>query len=167
MRLTLLTTAAVLAASIGLSACSSGSSQAVPGGAQTAPMAKSGAHLVAVGAHPDAACGSQFITCVTISKKSPGEVEICIQYSTGTCPYPGTWSWQDQVQVTKTGKPFKGIKSNISPNPGNPVYFTYTEKKKLKSSKGKYKYQDVIEACDSSSQCLTGAIGIATAGKKK
>lgn len=167
MRLSLFLTAGALAASIGLSACSTGSSQAVPGAQQAAPMAKSGGpHIVVLGAKPDASCTSNFITCVTISKKSPGEVEICIQYTTGTCPYPGTWNWAGQVQTTKTGKPFKNIKSSISPNPGNPTYFTIKEgKKKVKSTKGKYKYQVAIEACNSTSQCLTGDIGVAVKGK--
>ena len=162
MRFTLLFTASVLAASIGLSACSGGS-QAVPGGAQqTAPMAKSGGpHLVAVG-QPDATCGSQFITCVTITKKSPAQVSICVQYTTGYCPYPGVWTWSNSVQVTSSGKPYKKIKAVTSPNPGNPVYITISEKKKVKKSHGKYKYQDVIETCNSASSCLSGPIGIAT-----
>jgi hypothetical protein len=164
VRLTLLMTAGVLAASIGLSACSSGGSQAVPGGAQqSAPMAKSGPHLVVIGGQQNTgSCPSQFITCATVSKKTPAQIEICVQYTTGTCPYPGVWTWSGQVQVTKTGAPFGKITQSASPNPGNPTYITIKEKKKVKKSHGKYKYQDVIEACNSASSCLSGAIGIAT-----
>jgi hypothetical protein len=164
VRFTLFFTASVLAASIGLSACSSGGSQAVPGGSQqTAPMAKSGGpHIAVVGGQPDASCPSKFITCVTITKSSPAQVSICVQYTTGYCPYPGVWTWSSQVQHTKTGYPFGKIKSSISPNPGNPTYITISEKRRVRGSHGKYKYQDFIETCNSSSQCLSGYIGIAT-----
>jgi hypothetical protein len=164
VRFTLLFTASVLAASIGLSACSSGGSQSIPGGSQqTAPMAKSGGpHIIAVGAKPDASCPSQFITCVTIKKGSPATVEICVQYTTGYCPYPGVWTWTGQVVKVSTGAPFGKIKQSASPNPGNPTYITITEKKRVKKSHGKYKYEDNIETCNSASSCLSGSIGIAT-----
>jgi hypothetical protein len=164
VRFTLFLTASVLAASIGLSACSSGGSQSVPGGSQqTSPMAKTGGpHLVVLGGKSAAGCPSTYITCVTISKASPAQVSICVQYTTGYCPYPGVWTWASQVVVVKSGKPYKKIIEKISPNPGNPTYITISEKKKVKKSKGKYKYADNVEVCNSSSQCLSGPIGIAT-----
>lgn len=160
MRLNLLAIAA-LAAGIGLSACSTGSSQVVPGGTHAAPMAKPGSpRLVVAGAHPDASCPSQFITCISISRTSHRKIQICAQYS--YCPAPGLWTWGSQVQVVKTGKAVKAITSANSPNPGNPTVFTIGEKRHVRASNHVYKYQDFIEACNSSSNCISGAIGIAT-----
>ncbi len=160
MRLTSLLTVA-LAAGIGLSACSTGGSQAVPGSTQTAPMAKPGGpRLVAIGAHPDASCPSQYITCVSITRTSHRKVQVCVQYS--YCPAPGEWTWSSQVRVVKTGKAVGAITSSASPNPGNPTVFTISEKRRVKSSNHVYKYQDVIEACSYTSNCVSGAIGIAT-----
>jgi hypothetical protein len=163
VRFTLLFTASVVAASIGLSACSSGGSQAVPGGSQqTASMAKSGGpHIAVVGGQPQASCPSQYFECVTISKKSPAQVFVCVT-SSGSCDPNGVWMWSSQVQVAKSGEPYKKITETISPNPGNPTYITISEKKKVKNSHGHYKYQDAIEGCNSSSQCISGDIGIAT-----
>ncbi len=133
----------------------------MPGAQQTAPMAKSGGPLlVVIGARPDASCPSQFITCVSISRTSHRKVGICVQYS--YCPAPGEWTWSSQVQVVKTGKVVRAILSSASPNPGNPTTFTISEKRRVKSSNHAYKYQDAVEACDSSSNCVSGAIGIAT-----
>ena len=163
MRFSLLMTAGVLAASIGLSACSGGGS-AVPSGSQSvSSMAKSGGpHLTVVGnVKNTGTCPSGFILCVTISKASPATVELCISYTTGTCPYPGVWAWATQGQKVN-GAPYKKLASSASPNPGNPTYISISEKKKIKKSHGKYKYQVAISACNSSSQCLSGAIGVAT-----
>ena len=163
MRFTLLFTASVLAASIGLSACSGGS-QAIPGGSQAASSMgrHAGLHFVAV--TPDTTpCPTQFFLCTSVSKSTPASLGICIS-STGSCstPAPGVWTWSGNTTVVKSGKPFKKIGGSYSPNPGNPITLTLTEKKKVKKSHGKYKYAWNLEACNSSSGCVTGAIGIAT-----
>lgn len=163
MRLTLLVTAGVLAASIGLSACSSGANQAVPGASQstTSSMGHHALRFVAIGAKPDASCPSQFFLCVTLTGKKATMQGICIS-STGSCstPAPGTWTWSGSAAVTKTGKAFPTIKGSYDPNPGNPTTITFKSKKKLKATKGVNKYEWNLEACDSSSSCAEGSIGI-------
>lgn len=162
MRFTLLLAASVLVAGVGLAACSSGGSQALPGTQSVAPMGHSGLQLMGVGLRPDkVACGSSYIICVTVGKGAPGKGKICVETTTGTCPSPGTWSWSDQV-LTLGGKPYKAIKGKIKPNPGDPIIDTLSTKKQLKNSKGKVVYEQKIVACNSSSNCLTGYVGIAT-----
>ncbi|MBV8530618.1 MAG: hypothetical protein JO104_04820 [Candidatus Eremiobacteraeota bacterium] len=163
MRFTLLMAAGVLAAGVGLAACSSGGgSQAFPGAQSVAPMSHSGLQFTVVGVRPDkVSCGSGYITCVTVGKGAPGKAKICVQTTTGTCPAPGTWTWKSKV-LTLGGKPYKAIKGKIKPNPGDPITDTLSTKKKLKNSHGKVKYEQEVMACNSSSSCLTGYVGIAT-----
>jgi hypothetical protein len=150
-----------MAAGFPIAACSSSGSSALPGASQaTASAARSALRLVAVGAAPDASCPSQFLECVTVTKKTPAQFSICAE-ETGTCPAPGVWTWSETIE-TAAGKPVKKIVGNISPNPGNPITDTVSENKRVKSSKQTAKYQQLIEACDSSSDCIQGAIGIIT-----
>ena len=164
MRITPLFTTGVLAVAVGLTACSGGS-QAIPGagGAQAvAPATHSASHLVVVGAQRDASCPSGDFTCVTVNAASGGSVGICVS-TTGTCG--GTLSpykWSGKF-FTKKGKKFTHFKGVFSPNPGNPVTDTITERRALKSSKGNYNWYQTITACPQpSGSCLTGNIGIAT-----
>jgi hypothetical protein len=168
MRLSLLVATSLLAAGVGLGACSSGGTPPVPGGAPTIPggaqslsrAVHSAFHLVGVGNAPDVSCPSQYLLCLTVSKRKPGKTSICVQSSSG-CPEPGVWTWSQQIQNLK-GKAVKNPIGTISPNPGNPVEDKIYEKTALKSSHGAVKYQQIIEACNSVGSCLSGAIGIIT-----
>ena len=164
MRLPLLLVTGTLAA--GLVACSSGGgSQALPNGAAVAPMAHSGLHLASTGGQRDASCPSSDFACVTVNSSSGGAIGICVS-SSGVCSgtLPGPFKWKSVITKNKTGKKFKTMKAKFSPNPGNPVTDTITEKKPVKSSKGNYLYTQTITACTlgSSPSCLSGTIGIAT-----
>jgi hypothetical protein len=160
MRVSLLV-ATMLAAGVGLVACSSGGAPTVPGGAQSpARAAYFALHLTGGGNAPDVSCPSQFLMCVTVSKKKPGKMSICV-YNGSVCPAPGIWTWSQQVENLK-GKPLKNPVGTISPNPGNPVEDKIREKKAIKPSHGAVKYQQLIEACNSSSSCFQGAVGIIT-----
>jgi hypothetical protein len=153
-----------LAASIGLSACSGGS-PAVPSGSQSASQMgrQTGLRLVLVNpTKNDASCGSPFFECTDLTK-SGTQLGICIS-SVGNCsdPAPGVWTWSGGTYVTATNAPYKHIKGSYSPNPGNPITLTLTEKGKVHKSHGKFNYYWALSACNSATTCITGEIGIAT-----
>lgn len=172
MRFTLLLASSVLAASLALGACSSGGgSQAIPSGSSVSTMGHhAGMQLVAMGGgHGAYTCAyPPFIQCAEISFDTPYYEEWCIS-STGSCSTlsPGTWGWLngDAVKLKKgqpTSKSYKKIVGSYNPNPGNPTDLTIAEKKHVKSSKGKLKYAFELEACNSSSDCASGYIGLST-----
>ncbi len=159
-----------IAASLLLSACSSssGGSQALPSGSQAArvaPMSHS-AHLTVVGARKFTAyCDpSLYITCVTVSKKTPAALELCYNESGSGCSsgYFPSLTWYEAIYTVKANKIYKKIVGSFYPNPGNPSEDTITAKKKVKNSKGVVKYYQYIEGCLNSTECITGEIGIAT-----
>jgi hypothetical protein len=116
-------------------------------------------HLSFVGARQSTTCPSQYISCLTISKSSPGTQEWCIIDSGSGCTdlAPGTWTWTAEAVTTKKGKKTKKIKADFSPNPGNPTNLTVSTTVK-KSTKGKIKYAVEFEACNSSSSCVGPAL---------
>jgi hypothetical protein len=159
-----------IAASLLLSACSSssGGSQALPSGSQAvAPMGHSGRpHITIVGAKKfTASCdASLYLTCVTVSKKTPATLEICINESGSGCTsgsFP-TLTWYEAIYSAKTNKLYKKIVGSFYPNPGNPSEDTISAKKKVKNSHGVVKYYQYFEACFNSTSCDSAEIGIAT-----
>jgi hypothetical protein len=161
VRFTLLIASSVLAASLALAGCSTGGgSQAIPGSSSVAPMGHHGAQLTVAGAQHLASCpSSKYFTCLTIYKGS-NQLEICISTS-GNCSsgLVGTWTWSGQIIHVKTGKKDKKFKIKWSPNPGNPTVNTI-KVNTIKDSKGKIKYAEDITACESTSYCISGAIGL-------
>lgn len=142
-------------------ACSSTGSPGVPGASPaTTSGAKTALHFAAIGVKPEASCPSQFFECATISRTKHARLSICVAYY-GSCPAPGVWMWSETIE-TLAGKPVHKILGSISPNPGNPVTDKISEKKRVRPSKGAVKYQQLIEACNSSSGCIQAAIGIIT-----
>jgi len=158
-----------IAASLVLSACSSssGGSQALPSSPQAvAPMGHSARpHFTVVGAQKfTASCdASVYLTCVTVSKKSPAEIEICVNEAGSGCTsgsFPSL-TWYEAVYTAK-GKVTKKIVGSFYPNPGNPSDDTITVKKKVKNSHGNISYYQFIEACFYTSDCISGYVGIYT-----
>lgn len=160
MKLTPLVSAAAALALLAPSFASAGVVRAVGHGYQNARPA-----MAAASGQTRQSCPSSlYFVCTTVSQSSPAELGICISTS-GNCSTglsPGTWTWQTAQFKAKGNKPFKKLVSSTSPNPGNPVTITISEKKKVKSSKGKNKYYMALEACNSSSSCAAGNVGIAT-----
>ena len=170
MRFINLCASTAIAASLVLSACSnsSGGSQAIPSSPQAvAPMGHSAhLHLTVVGAQKfTASCDtSVYLTCVTVSKKTPAALEICYNESGSGCSsgYFPSLTWYEAIYTVKANKIYKKIVGSFYPNPGNPSEDTITAKKKVKNSKGVVKYYQYIEGCLNSTECITGEIGIAT-----
>jgi hypothetical protein len=161
VRFTLLLASSALAASLVLSACSTtGGSQSIPGSQSAAPMSHQGPQFAAYGQKQQTSCPSQYFVCITLAKGTTQE-GICISTS-GNCSsgLVGSWNWANKITTTK-GKKYKKIKVSVSPNPGNPVEFTYSVKK-IKNTKGKVKWVDTLNACNVSdpSSCVTGEIGL-------
>jgi hypothetical protein len=124
------------------------------------------AHLTVVGARQSSAsCDtSVYLTCVTVAKGSPAELEICYNSEGSGCTsgsFPSL-TWYEAIYSVKKGKLYKKIVGSFDPNPGNPSEDTITAKKKLKNSHGKVTYYQSIEGCLSTSNCISGDIGIAT-----
>ncbi|HZV77808.1 MAG TPA: hypothetical protein VFF63_08640 [Candidatus Babeliales bacterium] len=170
MRFSLLGASSVIAIAVALAACSSNGSQTIPGGPQAvAPMGhQSGFHLEVVGLEPAAAsCGSGYAACYDITPGKTYKDEWCIvpESKEGDGCHssdlsPGTWTWKlGKVEKAKKSKKV-AIKVSIKPNPGNPTYNYVLASKKVKSTKGKVGYEFSIEACNSTSYCATGEIGI-------
>ena len=115
--------------------------------------------MVAAGVQRAASCPSTYFTCLTLYKGS-NQIEICISTS-GNCTsgLVGTWDWTDVVVKVKNGKKYKKIKTSWSPNPGNPTVNTL-KVKKIKNSNGKVIYAENLTACESTSYCITGSIGL-------
>jgi hypothetical protein len=92
--------------------------------------------------------------------KGSNQIEICISTS-GNCSsgLVGTWTWSDVVVKAKNGKKYKKIKTSWSPNPGNPSVNTL-KVKKIKNSNGKVIYAENLTACESTSYCIQGSIGL-------
>jgi len=158
-----------IAASLVLSACSSsgGSSQALPSSSQAvAPMGHSGRpHFTVVGGRQfTASCNATlYVACVTVKKGSPGALEICVNEAGSGCTsgsFPSL-EWYEAVYTVKGGAT-KKIVGSFYPNPGNPSEDTITAKKKVKNSHGNISYVQFIEACFSTSDCISGYIGIYT-----
>ncbi len=169
MRFMNLCASSAIAAGLLLSACSSssGGSQAIPSSSQAvAPMGHSAhLHLTVVGAKKfTASCNSAYLTCVTVSKKTPAVLEICYNESGSGCSsgYFPPLTWYEGIYSVKTNKLYKKIVGSFYPNPGNPSDDTITAVKKVKNSHGVVKYYQYIEGCLYTSDCLTGEIGIAT-----
>ncbi len=165
MRFSLICASTALAASLVLSACSGGGSLPTGGSQSVSSMGhKSNLKIIAMNPTQQSCNYSAFYECVTVSKATPFTQEWCIS-STGSCasPYPGTWTWALPITTIK-GKKYKKLASSWSPNPGNPSVLTISEKKKVKSSKGKYKYEGMLSACSPTYGCvyLPLPIGIAT-----
>jgi hypothetical protein len=159
----LFTSALCSAVAVGLLAgCSGGGlGSSVPSGSQAIAQAQSGMRF-GTNVQRDASCASEYVTCLTVSKKTPGKVEICIS-SSGNCTsgsFP-TYTWTQKI-VTLSGKPFKSLAGSIKPKVGNPIEDTVKEKKKVASSGGAVKYVQDITACPTSGSCLDGEIGIIT-----
>jgi hypothetical protein len=168
VRFTLLCASTALAAGLLLSACSSGGgSQSIPGGGSqaVAPMGHGLPHLVAMNQGASSGCpSSKYLVCIDISKKTPGTASICISTS-GNCSsgLVGEWNWKTVVTNLAGKSEKKHIKNSWSPNPGNPSTDTFTEKGKVKKSKGgTVKYVGNVTACEvtNPSSCLTTAIGL-------
>ncbi|HEY2475992.1 MAG TPA: hypothetical protein VGI19_14475 [Candidatus Cybelea sp.] len=164
MRLFTSALATAVAAGI-LAGCASGlGTSSLPTGSQSmGPANRNAMQMVVAGIQRDASCSSKYITCVTVSKKTPAKIEICISTgsscSSGSFP-PYTWT---QKIVTLKGKKFSDLVGSIKPKTGNPIEDTIKEKKKVKSSKGVVKYAQDITACpETSGSCLQGAVGITT-----
>jgi hypothetical protein len=123
-------------------------------------------HLTVIGAQKfTASCDlSLYLTCVTVSKKTPATLEICYNESGSGCSsgYFPSLTWYEGVYSVKANKLYKKIVGSFYPNPGNPSEDTITAKKKVKNSHGVVKYYQYIEGCLNSTDCLTGSIGIAT-----
>jgi hypothetical protein len=156
-----------IAAGLLLSACSSssGGSQPLPSNPQAIATKAHSAHLTVVGGRQfTASCDtSLYLTCVTIAKGSPATIEICYNSEGSGCSsgsFP-TLTWYEAIYSVKD-KPYKKIVGSFYPNPGNPTDDTIAAKKKVKNSHGVVKYFQYIEGCLSTSDCLTGEIGIAT-----
>lgn len=166
MRFSLLLTASALAAAIAITGCSSGGSQALPGGSQSvSTMSRHAGNLQIVPMHPSPqSCNySKYDECVTVTKSTPFTQEWCIS-TNGSCNTPccGTdWTWSLPI-VTVKGKAFKKMVSSWDPNPGNPSTLTISEKKKVKNSHGKVKYEGSLSGCSPTYGCvyLTLPIGI-------
>ncbi len=165
MRFSILCASTALAASLLLSACSGGSGS-LPTGSQTASSMGHQNNLKIISMTPvRQSCNySAYYECVTVSKATPFTQEWCIS-STGSCGsvFPGTWTWSTTITTTK-GKKYKKLAASYDPNPGNPSTLTISEKKKVKSSKGKIKYEGSLQACSNTYGCvyLPLPIGIAT-----
>jgi hypothetical protein len=161
----LFTSALASAIAVGvLAGCSGGLGNSVPAtSAQSVAPAGKFTYRMVSGVYNDATgCSTNYITCVTVAKGSPGTAEICISSSSscsGTSFPPYTWK---QKIVTLQGKPFKSLVGSIKPKVGNPITDTVTEKGKVGSSKGKVKYVQDITACPTSGKCLKGEVGIIT-----
>ncbi len=121
------------------------------------------AHLTIVGAKKfTGSCDySLYIYCVTVSKKSPANIEFCVSCTSGYFP---PLTWYEAIYSVKTGEVYKKIVGSFYPNPGNPSEDTIKAKKKVKNSHGVVKYFQYVEACfpSSSGSCLIGDVGIAT-----
>jgi len=165
VRFSILCASTALAASLLLSACSGGSGSLPTGGSQTASSMGHQGNLRIISATPvQQSCNySAYYECITVSKATPFTQEWCIS-TTGTCGsvFPGTWTWSSTITTVK-GKKFKKMTASYSPNPGNPSTLTISEKKKVKSTKGKIKYESSLQACSSTYGCvyLPLPIGIA------
>lgn len=123
-------------------------------------MGHHGAQFVVAGAQRPASCpSSKYFTCLTLYKGS-NQIEICISTS-GNCSsgLVGTWTWAGTIIHVKTGKKDKKFKVKWSPNPGNPTVNTI-KVNTIKDSHGKIKYAENITACESTSYCISGAIGL-------
>jgi hypothetical protein len=104
-------------------------------------------------------CPSSYITCVTITKKSPTTIDWCYGSvtSSGTCdPASGTWTWSATAYNCNTKGKCKKPTTKISvddftPNPGDPSDESVSATFSKAAS-----YPVVIEACYSSSNCSTG-----------
>lgn len=163
MRLFTSALATAVAAGI-LAGCGGGlGTSSVPTGSSMGPANRTAMQMVVAGIQRDASCSSQYITCVTVSKKTPAKIEICI--STGSSCSSGSfppYTWKQKI-VTLKGKKFPSIVGSIKPKTGNPIEDTIKEKKKVKSSGGKVGYAQDITACpETSGSCLSGAVGIIT-----
>jgi len=103
---------------------------------------------------------SKYLECVTVTKATPFTQEWCISTNgSRTTVYPGVWTWALPITTTK-GKKYKKLASSWSPNPGNPSTLTISEKKKVKSSKGKVKYEGALSACSPTYGCVYGTLPI-------
>ncbi len=163
MRFSLLLASSALIAGLVLSGCSTGGSQALPGSSQSAMGHRVGQPQI-VGAGIQKTSGScdysLYLECVTVSKASPFTQEWCIS-ETGSCSTPccGTdWTWALPITTLK-GKAYKKLKSAWDPNPGNPSTLTISGKK-IKSSKGKVKYEGDLAACSPTYGCVYGSLPI-------
>lgn len=146
-----------------VSGCSSGShSQALPAGLQSAEIdgrfsapqivVRAGTH----GVRNAAGCPrKKYVQCATLSNSGPVSIMLDCSY----CP-PGTY-WGGAV-YRRNGKLFKAITSSFTPDPGNPITDTITEKRQVKPSGGKVKYVQQYDFCIYSNCSNTFAIGIVT-----
>ncbi len=124
------------------------------------------AHLTVVGARQStASCDtSVYLTCVTVAKGSPVTLELCYNEAGSGCTsgsFP-SFTWAEGIYSVKNDKPYRKIVGSIHPNPGNPIDDRIAAKNKVRNSHGVVAYYQHIEGCLSSSDCITGEIGIAT-----
>ncbi len=151
--------ALILAA--GLVACSGQTTSGLGYTPQTTP-AQAG-YSLKLGVQPDAKCPKSYLACVTVSQPSGADVGLCVvngQIVTSCSGSPPSYTWSS-VFYTRVGKVFHKLDGAFDPNPGDPALDTITETTALKSSLGKYKYHQVVQACASSGS-LSADIGVAT-----
>jgi hypothetical protein len=107
---------------------------------------------------------SIYLTCVTLAKGSPVTLELCYNEAGSGCTsgsFP-SFTWTEGIYSVKNDKPYRKIVGSIHPNAGNPVDGRIAAKKKVRNSHGVVTYYQYVEGCLSSSECITGEIGIAT-----
>lgn len=146
-----------------LSACSSGSRpQALPASLQSAEIGgrfSAPQIIVRAGTHgvrnAEECPRKKYVQCVTLSNSEPASITLDCSY----CP-PGTY-WGGAV-YRKNGKLFRALTSSFTPDPGNPITDTISERRQVKPSEGKVKYVQQYDFCIYSNCSNTFAIGIVT-----
>lgn len=153
-------------ASLTLGGCVAGGTLGMPNGSQdVATSTRSVGHFIVMQATRQANCPSQYVTCVTVSRHvSSPSVYFCYSPGSYCGPSQPQYGWSGFFYVSKTGNPTDKFGSSFNPDPGNPTYDTIYERKKVRSSHGKVKYQQAVCPLDSGSGCVAGPflVGIIT-----
>jgi hypothetical protein len=117
-------------------------------------------------------CPGRYAECITLAYGSPFEQQWCVYganpwhlgFGSNCVPTSGTWLWY--TGFNHRHDPGKFIQVSVKPNPGNPTEVTISERKRIKSSRGKIVFRVELEACYQFSGGCGGPlpvfIGIAT-----
>jgi hypothetical protein len=164
--------AALVSMSLLTGCMGSGGSSSVPSGlnnmaahTQTQSVERGSAHLALASNTPTSTgCPSSDFACVAGDASTPATIEICIT-TNGDCSDPyGEWNWSVTMynlkgKAIKAGKPPYG---SFSPDEdANPSTLTVSGLKNAKEAKKpKVKFVAAISACNSTSGCIGGNVGI-------
>lgn len=111
---------------------------------------------------PERSCPKKYFACVVVGYGSPASIKLCVGSAcSGGSGYPLIWGSEF---TTRSGMTFKGLAASFDPNPGNPTKDTISEKKRLKPSNGRIRYEQYAQACTQtpSPPCEVWTIGVVT-----